>query len=320
MNNSLVVFPSGQNIFFTADTHFGDVQVLKFSARPFASVAEMDQYLIKRWNETVPEDGIVFHLGDISSYGAEKTKAILDQLHGKIYLILGNHDINRIHNSFIDRFEAIEQQMFIQVEDRKIWLNHYPFLAYGGYYKSYWQLFGHIHSGEDSFTGQDLMRLKYLLDRQYDVGADNNKLAPVSFAKVKRKILAAIERSSGNVNMRLREGIMQMNPQMVKSAIKDGANVNNIDWNACTAITNAVNVTLKRLKTGDNKTDIAKCRDIFRTLLQAGSLPCINKKDKATYLRSLSDRINNCKRSARLTNDEHRFLNEVQAVMKFLNT
>lgn len=38
--------------------------MLRLSERPFKSVNEMDQEMIRRWNETVPEDGIVFHLGD----------------------------------------------------------------------------------------------------------------------------------------------------------------------------------------------------------------------------------------------------------------
>ena len=51
-------------IWFTADTHFGQPNVIRLSRRPFADVTEMDAELIRRWQETVPRDGVVFHLGD----------------------------------------------------------------------------------------------------------------------------------------------------------------------------------------------------------------------------------------------------------------
>jgi calcineurin-like phosphoesterase family protein len=36
--------------FFTADTHFGHVNMLRYCNRPFTSVEEMDAALIARWN------------------------------------------------------------------------------------------------------------------------------------------------------------------------------------------------------------------------------------------------------------------------------
>ena len=51
-------------IWFTSDTHFRHANIIKFSGRPFANVEEMNEELIRRWNEAVPDNGIVFHLGD----------------------------------------------------------------------------------------------------------------------------------------------------------------------------------------------------------------------------------------------------------------
>ena len=38
------------SVFFLADTHFGDGNILRYENRPFATVEEMDRELIRRWN------------------------------------------------------------------------------------------------------------------------------------------------------------------------------------------------------------------------------------------------------------------------------
>lgn len=102
-------------VWFTSDTHFCHENIVKFSGRPFADAAEMNGELIRRWNETVPEDGIVFHLGDFCQGGSRQWNEILYRLHGKIYLILGNHDLRNIRQGYIQRFELVTQQMTIGI-------------------------------------------------------------------------------------------------------------------------------------------------------------------------------------------------------------
>ena len=68
-------------IFFTSDQHFGDTAARGFYRRPFASVAEMDQQMIDRWNSVVsPGDrDQVWHLGDFAvRQSAERLAARYD--------------------------------------------------------------------------------------------------------------------------------------------------------------------------------------------------------------------------------------------------
>lgn len=177
-------FP-GENLFFTSDTHFFHEGIIRFCNRPFGSVEEMNETLICNWNETVPEDGTVFHLGDFAFGGYREWMSAINRLNGKIYLILGNHDLKNAKQGFMGRFEHVSQQMSISVDGQKIILNHNPFLCYGGAYADTWQLFGHVHSGPLSKTGKDIPRLNMLFPAQYDVGVDNNGFRPVSFNEVK---------------------------------------------------------------------------------------------------------------------------------------
>ena len=52
-------------IFFTSDLHFGHENVLKFDDRPFETVEEMDEELIRRWNNKVDKGDLVYVLGDL---------------------------------------------------------------------------------------------------------------------------------------------------------------------------------------------------------------------------------------------------------------
>ena len=198
-------FDTGDNLWFTSDTHFCHENIIRFSGRPFSNAAEMNEELIRRWNAIVPEDGIVFHLGDFCMGGSRDWNDIMYRLHGKIYLILGNHDMKNIKQGFMQRFELVTQQMSIRVGGQSIILNHNPFLCYGGSYRDVWQFFGHVHSGPLSHTGLDHPRLSMLFPLQYDVGVDYNDFRPVSYFEVKAKIEAQVEearRASGLSDIR----------------------------------------------------------------------------------------------------------------------
>lgn len=47
---------------FIADTHFSHANIIKYTARPFASVEEMDRILIENWNKCVGDDDQVSFL------------------------------------------------------------------------------------------------------------------------------------------------------------------------------------------------------------------------------------------------------------------
>ena len=102
-------------IFFTSDTHFSHANmVTTFTlpdgspARTFASVDEMDETMIARWNEAVRPQDHIYHLGDLTMHRqiGQIRYRVLDRLHGHKRLLLGNHDADKVQN-YLQWFEKI---------------------------------------------------------------------------------------------------------------------------------------------------------------------------------------------------------------------
>jgi calcineurin-like phosphoesterase family protein len=87
--------------FFTSDTHFGHVNIIAYCNRPFASVPEMNEGLIRRWNDRVGPNDTVYHLGDFAMGPKGVWREYRRRLNGRIVFTLGNHDAP------LDRFRAI---------------------------------------------------------------------------------------------------------------------------------------------------------------------------------------------------------------------
>ena len=87
------------SVFLVSDTHFGHTGVCRFTRndgeklRPWTDPDEMDEAMIKAWNERVKPTDKVYHLGDVVIN--RKALAIMRRLNGDKVLIRGNHDIFR---------------------------------------------------------------------------------------------------------------------------------------------------------------------------------------------------------------------------------
>jgi calcineurin-like phosphoesterase family protein len=87
------------SVFLVSDTHFGHSGVCRFTRndgsklRPWTDPDEMDEAMIKAWNERVKPTDKVYHLGDVVIN--RKAMKTLARLNGDKVLIRGNHDIFR---------------------------------------------------------------------------------------------------------------------------------------------------------------------------------------------------------------------------------
>lgn len=82
----------GIGLFPTPTDYFNHANIIDYAQRPFMSVGDMNETLIRNWNERVREEDRVFHLGDFGFGKVEDLRSICDRLNGSKVLIRGNHD------------------------------------------------------------------------------------------------------------------------------------------------------------------------------------------------------------------------------------
>ena len=128
-------------IFITADNHFFHKNIIRYCNRPFNSVEEMNETMIKNWNDIVNDNDIVIHLGDFAF--RNRAREIRSKLNGTIILIRGNHDYNLSES---DGFIIVEGNLII---GNNI-LSHRPLQEIP---KGFINIFGHIHHNK-AYSGK----------------------------------------------------------------------------------------------------------------------------------------------------------------------
>ena len=178
-------------LFFTSDTHFFHKNIINYCNRPFANIYEMNEYLIQKWNEVVPKDGIIFHLGDVSLTAIPKVlNDLLYRLNGTKYLVIGNHEKDALGKEYIrehwagiyDIAEIFVEDEEITYKEQHIVMCHYPMITWNASHRGSWQLFGHVHG---NLSNKGIIQHS---PAQIDVGVDTNDFKPYSYQEVKEKI------------------------------------------------------------------------------------------------------------------------------------
>ena len=80
---------------FISDTHFCSNNIIKYCHRPFKDADEMNEEMVRRWNEVVQPQDTVYHLGDFVMEQSEQIPRFLERLNGHIILVRGNHETRR---------------------------------------------------------------------------------------------------------------------------------------------------------------------------------------------------------------------------------
>lgn len=144
--------------YYIADLHFfhGALNE-KMDRRGFASMEEMNEYMIAKWNKRVRKNDDVVIIGDLSWGNVQETNALLQRLKGKLYLVCGNHDrfVNNKEMN-LDRFKWVKHYAELSDNRRKVVLCHYPIMCYNGQYRvdekgesKTYMLYGHVHDTQD---------------------------------------------------------------------------------------------------------------------------------------------------------------------------
>ena len=135
--------------YYIADLHFDNFNIIRYCDRPFATAEEMNETMIRRWNEVVEDGDMVYILGDLMLNRGKRPERHLARLKGRLVLLRGNHDDTWLHK--VDTslwFEQVADRLEITDGDRLLTLNHEPLLDPRSYApeENRYQIHGHIHN------------------------------------------------------------------------------------------------------------------------------------------------------------------------------
>ena len=136
----------GRKLYF-ADPHFGHENVIRLDHRPFISAEEMDLIMIENWQKKIRKDDEVYIVGDFCYRNGKDPEWYLEQLPGKKYLVIGNHDQKMLKRpGIMNYFEDVSEMMHVTDNGRRICRCHFPLCEWNGYYRDSYHIYGHIHN------------------------------------------------------------------------------------------------------------------------------------------------------------------------------
>lgn len=174
-------------VWFTSDLHFWHKNVCKYCGRPYVTTEEMNAGIIENWNSVVQEDDTVFLLGDIGFCGIEKLRPLVSQLKGKIILIQGNHDSDKVVSRLLEEglITSVFQLCSVTIigdeecPNQDLTLCHFPMIDWYNKERGAWMVHGHQHQ---------LKTTPSCSYKHWDVGVDKNDWKPISFEQLKINI------------------------------------------------------------------------------------------------------------------------------------
>jgi len=176
-------------VFLVSDTHFGHAGVCRFTRndgvtklRPWDNPDEMDEFMVKAWNERVRPNDKVYHLGDVVIN--RKALGIMRRLNGDKVLIRGNHDIFK-NTDYREHFRELRAY---HVMNGMI-LSHIPIhpesLGRFGV-----NIHGHLHANRVMLPGFN-GKITDIVDVRYHcVCVEQTNFAPILFEDVIKRIEA----------------------------------------------------------------------------------------------------------------------------------
>lgn len=164
---------------YTADTHFGHENVIRFCDRPFKSVSHMDGLMLENmWKFVQPEDDL-WVLGDFAFGQPAKDVIYLEQIFGQLpgarkHLVVGNHD-----SKLTQALDWSSVSQLVEVPDgpkgQRNTLCHYPMITWNHARREALQLFGHVHNNWQGSRNS------------VNVGVDVWNFSPVKYDDIARR-------------------------------------------------------------------------------------------------------------------------------------
>lgn len=172
-----------KTIWVISDTHFNHDKDFIYKPRGFSNIKEMNDAIITKWNETVKENDIIYHLGDVM-LGTDLVWAIenLSKLKGEKYLAFGNHCTDNKISFYKEHcfFKEINMGYRLRKSKLTLFLSHYPqYVANPGDKQPVWSIHGHTHQTTN---------FKEQMFHCYHAGVDSHDCYPVNLEDIVAEI------------------------------------------------------------------------------------------------------------------------------------
>ena len=117
-------------IYLTSDLHFCHQKEFLYEPRGLSSVHEMNEQIIKNFNEIVDWNDDLYILGDCFLNNNEEGMSYMRRLPGKKHIIWGNHDtVTRQELMELEGFDCLGYANILKYGGYHFYLSHYPTLT-----------------------------------------------------------------------------------------------------------------------------------------------------------------------------------------------
>ena len=182
------------SVWLISDTHFGHEKTCTVfkredgsPLRPFSCAEEMDEFMVKAWNDRVKPHDKIYHLGDCVI--SRKHLEIFNRLNGDKVLIRGNHDIFDLKD-YAQHFRDIRGYHVMN----GLILSHVPVHA-DSLSRFGCSVHGHLHAnrvmkarGVNTHTGEVLYG-NDIDPRYFNVSVEQIDFAPILFEDLQKRII-----------------------------------------------------------------------------------------------------------------------------------
>ena len=181
----------------TSDLHLNHSNIFKWypEYRNFGkTVNDMNNAIVKHWNDSVEPEDTVYHLGDFAFATEDFVRKTLKKLNGEKVFIIGNHDrkLKKVLREFGSVYIRLNLRFDINEKQTQIVLDHFPLLEWDGLFHGSLHFYGHCHGtltnkGRSIDVGYDkqgkILDLKTAIELAYLNNNENIKVNSLKFIK-----------------------------------------------------------------------------------------------------------------------------------------